>query len=207
MAQFESIIRPSRDEVVLDVGGYLGTWTPRPQMPKRVDCLNLHAVAWDNTQHPEHRISTIVGDGCALPQGDDSYDIVFSNSVIEHVGGWQKQKAFAEEVRRVGKRIWIQTPAIECPIEPHFLAPFVHWLPVFIRRRILRWLTPWGWIEKPTQTYIDETISYTRLLSKRHVNELFPDCIIITERLLGVFPKSYIAYRNTDANKAVDSTR
>jgi len=120
MAQFESIIRPSRDEVVLDVGGYLGTWTPRPQMPKRVDCLNLHAVAWDNTQHPEHRISTIVGDGCALPQGDDSYDIVFSNSVIEHVGGWQKQKAFAEEVRRVGKRslprhiLTKQSPTLAC---------------------------------------------------------------------------------------------
>jgi hypothetical protein len=130
MAQFDAIIRPGPDELVLDVGGYPGTWTTRPQIPKRIDCLNVHAVNWDAAGYPNHRIATTVGDGCALACGNGSYDIVFSNSVIEHVGDWEKQKAFAGEARRVGRKLWIQTPAFECPIEPHVLAPFVHWLSV-----------------------------------------------------------------------------
>ncbi|MFT4177303.1 MAG: class I SAM-dependent methyltransferase [Luteolibacter sp.] len=195
MVRFEALIKPNADDIVLDVGGYPATWISRPQITNRVDCLNVHPVNWDSGRHPNHRITTIVGDGCSLSYENDSYDILFSNSVIEHVGDWNKQKAFASEARRVGQRIWVQTPAYECPIEPHFLAPFVHWLPIPIRRRVLRWLTLWGWMSKPTQDTIDKTISFTRLLSKKQVKALFPDCIIITERLWGIFPKSYIAYR------------
>jgi hypothetical protein len=195
MSQFEAIIKPTSEDLVLDVGGYPWNWIARPQLAKRIDCLNLHEVNWENSRHPNFRIRALVGDGCSLPYGNNSYDILFSNSVIEHVGDWEKQKAFAREARRVGRRLWIQTPALECPIEPHFLAPFVHWLPIFIRRRLLRWFTPWGWIQKPTQEEIDKIISFTKLLSKKQMKELFPDCVIITERLWGIFPKSYIAYR------------
>lgn len=197
MAQFEAIIKPTSNELVLDVGGYPGTWTSRPQSTKRIDCINLHEVDWDSDKAPNYRITTSVGNGCALKYDNHSYDILFSNSVIEHVGDWDQQKAFAIEARRVGKKLWIQTPALECPLEPHFLAPFVHWLPVSIRRRVLRWFTPWGWLTRPSQSKVDETIAFTRLLSKRQFEELFPDCVIITERLLLVFPKSYIAYRTT----------
>lgn len=200
MAQFEAIIEPNVSETVLDVGGYPGTWTSRPQSTKRIDCINLHEVDWDNAKNPGYCITTSVGNGCALTYANNSYEIVFSNSVIEHVGDWDQQKAFAEEVRRVGRKLWIQTPALECPLEPHFLAPFVHWLPVSVRRRVLRWFTPWGWLTRPSQSKVDETIAFTRLLSKRQFEELFPDCVILTERLLFVFPKSYIAYRT--ASKA-----
>jgi len=195
MAQFESTIQPGENELVLDVGGYPQTWTAQPQVSKRVDCLNLHQVSWDVSQSPNHRITTTVGDGCSLAYDDGAYDIVYSNSVIEHVGDWEKQQAFAKEIRRVGKRLWIQTPAYECPIEPHFIAPFVHWIPISVRRHLLRWFTLWGWLTKPSQETIDETIAFTQLLRKKQFQELFPDCDIITERLLGVFPKSYIAYR------------
>lgn len=195
MAKFEAIIEPTGTDVLLDVGGYPRFWVTRPQRPERIDCVNLHPVDWDGKEFPEHRITTTVADGCALGIQDGSYDILFSNSVIEHVGDWERQQAFAREARRVGKRVWVQTPAYECPIEPHFLAPFVHWLPVAIRRRVLRWWTPWGWLTKPSQATVDETICYTRLLTKKQFQELFPDCEIITERLLGILPKSYVAYR------------
>ena len=199
MARFETTIEPGPEDLVLDVGGYPATWTTRPQLARRIDCLNLRPVSFDGSRYPNHSITTAVGNGCALTYGENSYDILFSNSVIEHVGNWEQQQAFAREVRRVGQKLWIQTPALECPIEPHFLAPFVHWLPVFIRRRILRWFTPWGWIQKPTQNRIDEVIASTRLLSKRQEETLIPDCEVVTERLLGLFPKSYIAYRtNSD---------
>lgn len=201
---FEAIIEPNSEDAVLDVGGYPATWTIRPQQSKRVDCLNLHEVNFEDSRYPNHRITTVVGDGCSLTYDNSSYDILFSNSVIEHVGDWEKQQAFAREVRRVGNRLWIQTPALECPMEPHYLAPFVHWLPVFIRRRVLRWLTPWGWLQKPNQKKIDEIITHTRLLSKKKFKELFPDCVVITERLLGIFPKSYIAYRTNSEQVAGD---
>jgi len=195
MDKFELFIKPSGDDCLLDVGGYPGTWTTRLQKTKKIECLNIHSVNWDPKMYPDYCISTTVGDGCNLEYKDASYEILFSNSVIEHVGDFEKQKDFAKEVRRVGQRIWIQTPAFECPLEPHYLAPFVHWLPIKVRRKILRWFTPWGWISKPSQEKIDETIAYTQLLTKKQVVELFPDCEIITERLLGVFPKSYVAYR------------
>lgn len=195
IALFESIIQPTADNLILDVGGLPGTWTTIAQSSKRIDCLNLHPVKWDGNTNLKYRITTTVGDGCALSYADATYDIVFSNSVIEHVGDYQKQRAFAQEVRRVGTKLWIQTPAYECPLEPHFLAPIVHWLPIPIRRRILRWFIPWGLIQKPTQDEIDKTILYTQLLTKKQFAELFPDCVILTERLLMIFPKSYIAYR------------
>lgn len=205
MVKFEQLIQPQADNLVLDVGGYPGTWTTRPQLTRRIDCLNVHPVNWDDSLSPEHRITTVVGDGCALECPDGSYDILFSNSVIEHCGDWDHQCAFASEARRVGKKLWIQVPALECPLEPHYFAPFVHWFPVRIRRRLLRWLTPWGWIYRPTQEKVDEMIAFTRLLTKGQMKKLFPDCVILTERLLWVFPKSYIAYRiNSEQGVAPD---
>jgi hypothetical protein len=205
MTEFEQLLQPRTDDTLLDIGGYPETWTTRPQLTQRVDCLNVHPVGWNNALSPDHRIVTTVGDGCALEYADGSYDIVFSNSVIEHVGDWDRQCAFANEARRVGKKLWIQTPAFECPLEPHYLAPFVHWLPVRIRRRLLRWCTPWGWLTRPTQEKIDETIASTRLLTKKQMRKLFPDCVVMTERLLWFFPKSYVAYRlNSEQGAAPD---
>lgn len=195
MAQFEAIMRPDRETAVLDVGGYPGTWTGQSQSSKRIDILNVHEIDWDASEFPNHDIKLLVGDGCQLDFENNSYGILFSNSVIEHVGDWDQQKRFASETRRVGKKLWIQTPAWECPIEPHFLCPFVHWLPVCLRRRVLRWFTPWGLMSKPSQNKIDETIESTRLLTKKQFCELFPDCVTLTERLFFIFPKSYVAYR------------
>lgn len=218
MLLFEEMIDPQQQDVLLDVGGHPSTWVNRPQITKRIDCLNLHRIQWPTETESEYlpnptdaaneyRITTIPGDGCALNYSDESYDILFSNSVIEHVGGWEQQRAFASEARRVGKKIWVQTPAFECPLEPHFLAPFVHWLPVAIRRLVTRWFTPWGWFNRPSQAITDRTIEHTRLLTKRQMQELFPDCKILTESLIWFIPKSYIAYRaSKEANYKSNTT-
>ena len=198
IALFLERLRPRQSDVMLDVGGYPDVWVSRPQPVARIDTLNLYPVEWNPSVFPSHSMRTLVGDARHLSFPDRSYDIVFSNSVIEHVGGWESQKAFASEVRRVGKALWIQTPAFECPVEPHYMAFFIHWLPQGIQRVVVRWLTPWGWIERPVRKEIGRMISNTRLLKKRELKELFPDCEILTERLLGVLPKSYIAVRKDD---------
>lgn len=120
---FISKIDPRPQDILLDVGGYPGTWTPHPPLVARIDCLNIHPVKWNPESAPNHSIRILIGDGCQLEMSDQEYDIAFSNSVIEHVGDWERQAAFASEIRRVGKNLWIQTPAKECPIEPHYLAP------------------------------------------------------------------------------------
>jgi hypothetical protein len=199
-ALFSATIRPQPDELMLDVGGYPGNWTGSRQEVRRIDCLNVHPVAWQPESAPAHAIRTLVGDGCALDFPDLSYDVAFSNSVIEHVGDWDRQRAFAREVRRVGRRLWVQTPAYECPFEPHFLAPFVHWIPVRLRKFVVRWLTPWGWIVRPGRQEADQAVETTRLLTRSKVAELFPDCEILTERLLAILPKSYIAVRRDAAS-------
>ena len=136
---------------------------------------------------------------------DGSYDIGFSNSVIEHVGSWERQQQFAAEIRRVAKAVWVQTPAYECPIEPHYLTPFIHYLPRSCQKKILRWGTVRGWIARPNQAEINEMVDTTRLLRKAEMSMLFPDCEIIVERLFWIMPKSYIAIRRAAITQKVNS--
>lgn len=188
-------LKPSAEWRMLDVGGYPSFWTQRAQPVGQIVCLNVHEVAWDGKAFPSHRIETMVGDGCRLPFPDGSFDIVFSNSVIEHVGDWARQQAFAREALRVGRRVWVQTPAYECLVEPHYIAPFVHYLPRGLQRRTLRWCTPWGWLQRPSQAEVDHSVDSIRLLKKREMLELFPGCELLTEKWFGM-PKSYIAVKN-----------
>ena len=95
----------------------------------------------------------------------------------------------------VAKSLWVQTPAYECPIEPHYMTPLIHYFPRSFQRKILRWGTLWGWIEHPTQAQVDFMVDTTRLLHKAEMRQLFPDCEIVTERMLWIIPKSYIAIR------------
>lgn len=193
--QFVQRITPRDQELMVDVGGYPEYWASFPRMVKHIDCVNLHAYPWDPKNAPQHSISTLVGNGCAMEFKDQAYDIAFSNSVIEHVGDLNAQTAFAREMMRVGKRIWVQTPAYECPIEPHFLAPFIHWLPKSWRRALARNFTLWGWSQRPNEQEVREFVEFTRLMTKKEFKRVFPGCEIRTERLLGIFPKSYIAVK------------
>jgi hypothetical protein len=192
---FLCLIKPAVDDVLIDVGGYPWYWTSYPQYVKRIDTLNIHQVKWNNISEPHHHIRTLIGDGCSLEMSNQSYDIGFSNSVIEHVGSWERQKQFASEIRRVAKALWVQTPAFECPIEPHYLTPFIHYLSHPIQKKILRWCTIWGWIAHPNAEQIKEVVETTRLLRKSEMYLLFPDCEIMTEKILWFIPKSYIAIR------------
>lgn len=192
---FLRLLTPSSSDLLLDVGGYPGFWTSRPQFVERIDSLNIHEVSWRNDYAPNHNIRILLGDGCSLAIPDESYDIGFSNSVIEHVGSWDRQQQFASEIRRVARSLWVETPAYECPIEPHYLTPFIHYLPHSFQKKILRWCTLWGWIERPSQEQIESVVETTRLLRRSEMQQLFPDCEIVTEYILWTIPKSYIAFR------------
>jgi len=193
-ASFLARIRPQSHERILDIGGYMGTWEGHESDVQEIHLLNVHEVSQPEKPGP---FRFAVADGCALPYAEGSFDIVFSNSVIEHVGDWEKQKAFAAEARRVGGRLWVQTPAQEFWIEPHYLTPFIHWLPIPWQERLARNFTVWGWMSRPSPKQAHDFVHHIRLLRHREVTELFPDCEIIREKtFFGLLTKSYIAVRS-----------
>lgn len=194
---FSRLLSPCLSDKLLDVGGFPGFWTRHVPVVGSVDCLNIRDVKWDGSLFPAHRIRMIKGNACALPSADQTYDILFSNSVIEHVGTWEDQQDFAHEARRVGKALWIQTPAYECPIEPHYVGFYIHHLPKLWQVKLIRWVTLWGWLHRPTKEQVQNEVHSIRLLTRREMNILFPDCEILTERLFGLIPKSYIAIRKS----------
>ncbi len=193
---FLRLAAPRPSDIMLDVGGTPWFWASSSVTVKQIDTLNLVQQDVSAAVGARFVVRSLAGDGCRLEMADKSYDIAFSNSVIEHVGSWERQECFAREIRRVGRSLWVQTPAYECPFEPHYLTPFVHYLPVPVRRAVVRWCTVWGWLERPTPEQVNEMVVMTRLLRKSEMQKLFPDCQILTERLLWIIPKSYIAFRS-----------
>lgn len=126
-------------------------------------------------------------DGCELPLSDKSFDVAFSNSVIEHLSGLEAQRRFSSEIRRVGRRYFVQTPNRWFPVEPHYLFPLFQFLPVGLQR----WLHEHFDIGTFKRTDPFGTI---RLMSKRELETLFPEAHIVPERL-GPFVKSwYVVY-------------
>jgi hypothetical protein len=192
MREFARVFRPSDNSTILDIGGYPLTWINFSCKPS-VTSLNLYPTEFVQTEsYPP--IQTVVGDACKLPYANDSFDIVFSNSVIEHVGTFERQQAFADEARRVSRNLWVQTPAREFFIEPHLLAPFIHYLPRGLQRRLIRRFTTWGIITRPSPEGIEAFLDEVRLISFSEMKQLFPDCQIKRETILG-FTKSYVAIR------------
>ncbi len=133
----------------------------------------------------------VVANACQLPYADRSFDLAFSNSVIEHVGGWHEQVRFAEELLRCGSQMYLQTPNKWFPIEPHLLTLFIHWLPFSVQRRLVRWCSIWGLVTRPDMRTIDACLKGLKLLSRVEVEQLFPGCDIRYERLLGLV-KSFV---------------
>jgi Methyltransferase domain len=141
----------------------------------------------------------VVANALASPFADASFDVVFSNSLIEHLGTEERQRAFASEVRRLSKDgYFVQTPNRWFPIEPHYLAPLVQFVPQRIRPTVIRWMTPFGWLTRPSREGCRRICSEIRLLSAHEMRRLFPDAEIVRERFFG-FTKSLIAVR--PANK------
>jgi SAM-dependent methyltransferase len=190
MQAFASKFGVTESTRILDVGGTPANWLLLDVRP-RVTLLNMPRAreeAWPGFEQ--------VSDGCQLPFCDRSYDVVFSNSVIEHVGSSADQRRFADEVRRVGERYWVQTPNRWFPIEPHLLTPFLHYLPRAMQGALAHRWTVWDAFERPSPDrrafYIEHYLNNIRLLAASEMSTLFPEARILRERTLGL-TKSVIA--------------
>ena len=129
--RFASLFKPRADTTIIDIGGYPWDWKDG-RVRSRFTIVNLDRPQLSEEELKEWNVT--VADGRALPFADNSFDIAYSNSVIEHLSTYENQQEFAAEMRRVGRRLWVQTPARSFPIEPHLLTPFIHYLPRRLQR-------------------------------------------------------------------------
>ena len=178
---------------VLDVGGTPDNWTLAPVRP-RLTFLNLPRA---REAAPEG-LDWVDGDGCALPFGDGSFDVVFSNSVIEHLGTPERQLRFAAEAARVGRQYCVQSPNRWFPVETHLLTPWVHYLPKRWQAPLVRRWTVWAMLTgiqgERKHFYIEHYLADVHLLDRAALQALFPQGTVIRERFLG-FTKSLMAVR------------
>jgi hypothetical protein len=195
-AFFQSLLsRLDRPVHILDVGGTEHYWKSMGiEADGRIHVTILN-VNKDSVSLPY--MKSILGDARSIQAEEDAYDIVFSNSVIEHVGTYEDQLQMAKEVRRVGKRYFIQTPNKYFPLEQHFLFPFFQFFPISLRTLLVQNFNLSWYPKTPDAAQARHLIESFRLLSKKEFSRLFPDGAIYEEKILG-FTKSFVAYGGWD---------
>lgn len=190
--QFISLF-PDLDEMhVLDLGGDPAFWRSVPVKPNNVTLVNLIGFVAD-----EPWMRVVVGDACAPPAHvfNSRWDLVFSNSLIEHLGGPSNRARFAAIVDGASERYWVQTPYRYFPIEPHWLFPGLQFLPLPLRATVIaKWPLSPTKQESVTRSDALEFATMVDLLGVAELRYLFPDGRLWCERFAGLI-KSITAYR------------
>src|SRR6187551_2971684 len=171
LSLFLETIRPTAETTVLDIGadelGFgeeggcatLNFFEEQYPWPERITALGLHPGERFRARYPA--VNYVQGDALALPFPDGAFDVVFSNAVIEHVGGRDEQRRFVAEALRVARRAFVTTPNRWFPVEVHTRLPLVHWLPERVAHRA------YDLVRKPWA-------KENSLLGPRALRELFP---------------------------------
>ena len=172
LARFLEELQPGPETTIVDVGvgdtgfdtepgvalshNFFEAMYPWPERITAVSDVPLPTFAQEFPQ-----IAPVTASGTNLPFGDDSFDIAFSNAVLEHVGGREEQRRFVHELCRVAPKVFVSTPNRRFPLEVHTLVPFLHWLPRSARDRAFAALRRDAW-------------EGVELLNRRELLELFP---------------------------------
>ncbi len=185
-----------RPLTVLDVGGTEFFWQQvgfTGDHEVRIVLLNLSQEA---VTRPN--FLSVIGDATHMPEfRDNEFDLVFSNSVIEHVGGYEQQRRMADEVQRVGKRYCIQTPNRYFPIEPHFLIPFLQFYPMGLQVLLTRYIDIGSYGRFGDRKAAEGYLRALRLLTASELRTLFPGARIHEEKVCGL-TKSFVVYHGWD---------
>ena len=192
MSLLDKLTKGGKKIKILDIGGTEDYWNSMGlNLENNIEIvlLNLYKIEVKGSG-----FSSIKGDACHLEgMADKSFDFVFSNSVIEHLFSMQNQQKMANEVKRVGKNYYIQTPNKFFPIEPHWVFPFFQFLPfgvkVFLTENFNLGHIPKA---KNKQEAID-LVNEVNLLSKQQLENLFMGSKLYIEKFIG-FHKSYAVY-------------
>ena len=176
---------------ILDIGGTVEFWKAMHfnEPDVTITLLNL-----ESPPIVEYPFKAIRGNATNLGSiKNNAFDLVFSNSVIEHLYSWENQQKMAAEVLRVAKWHFIQTPNYWFPVEPHWVFPCFQYLP----KKLQIWLTQhFSLGHIPQQKDLDkakEQVDEIKLLTKGEMKSLFPNSTIYSEKFFGL-NKSFVAY-------------
>jgi Methyltransferase domain len=190
----ENLISQHVSFKILDIGGDLAYWKhigwKHDQC--KICLLNLYPIIipQDDSTHFE----SIQGSALDMPVKKGEFDLFFSNSVIEHLGSYDNQQHFANEVKRLAEKYIIQTPSIWFPLEPHSLIPFFQFIPHPIRAYLIMCFNINYFPKAATYSEALMVSKTTLMLTKKQFQALFPEAEIRVERLFGI-PKSYTAIK------------
>lgn len=190
----ENIIRNKGSCSIIDVGGAADYWKGLSELwqgrPIKVTVVNLSPETMPNEQ-----FVNVVGDACNLHQfADNSFDLVHSNSVIEHVGRWNEKLRMANEVRRVAKCYFVQTPNYWFPFEPHFRAPLIQFIPEPWRLSLVQRFSIGFYPRANNVAEAYKVLEDATLLDAQTMRALFPDAELVRERF-ALLTKSLVAIR------------
>ena len=183
---------------ILDVGGTEIFWenmnfgvSGSDEKNVEITLLNIELIG---VKRPNFR--SLLGDARNMDCfKDNEFDMVFSNSVIEHVGNFSDQKRMADEIKRVGKRYYIQTPNYHFPIEPHFLFPFFQFLPLSVRAGLINNFNLGNTNRIPDKKEAFSYVQNLQLLSYKKLSVLFPEANLHREKFMGM-TKSFVCIKN-----------
>ena len=179
---------------ILDIGGDIQYWK---NIGWQHPACKIHLLNLYESKVPENetdQFSSSVGNGLSLEYKKGEVDLIFSNSVIEHVGSYENQQIFAGEVRRVSDKYIVQTPSIWFPLEPHSLIPLFQFLPHPIRALLIMTFNI-NYFPKAKKYKEAIKVSHSTLMfTHKRFKQLFPEAEIQVERFLGI-PKSYTAIK------------
>jgi ubiquinone/menaquinone biosynthesis C-methylase UbiE len=177
------IMKPAQSMSLLDVGGspgIAGEWDRLRVLFERVVVVNRDPDC-NTRKKAASNVTVEIADGCALPYPDRSFDWVFSNAVLEHVGDRTKQDQFSKEMQRVARvGYFLSTPNKHFFLDPHTYLPFYHLLP-----------------KRMQEIAIHFSVGHMRsweplnLVSARELREMFPAAHI---EAAGPFGLNLIAY-------------
>src|SRR5688572_7168651 len=175
----EQIKLLNKPVTIVDIGGTVRFWTDENYQHKDVFITIINLRPEEST-YPN--IKVLAGNACDLSMFEDkTFDIAFSNSLIEHLYSKENQIKMAREAMRIGKSFFIQTPNRYFPIEPHFKFPFFQFLPKALKIFLQ---TKTSLINGVTydKEYARNIVNEIRLLSKKDMHELFPKSNLLIER-------------------------
>ena len=196
----EALGRPLR---ILDLGGSVQMWTRWGV----TEADGLHIVlANDHRTDTTHRSEPLPGRFMnawsvnALELSPDvfsHYDLVFSNSMLEHLPSPAAQARLAAAIMASGKPYFIQVPNKRCIVDPHFPHPLAAYFALWPRR-----LQVWAHAHHAlgssgragSMAAAHAAIATYHPLTRRELAALFPDGRVVTEWNLGL-PMSLVAMR------------
>jgi hypothetical protein len=191
----ERLLEHKESIKILDIGGELDFWRHMEWDNDRCTIYLLNLEDRTPTKAPDTKgFVWVTGNALALPYQAGEFDLIFSNSVIEHVGSYQNQVLFAAEVNRVCSKYMIQTPSIWFPLEPHSLLPLFQFIPHALRALLIMLFNINYFPKQKTYKAALEISRSTLMFSKKRFQQIFPEATIEVETLFGI-PKSYTAIK------------